>query len=170
MRFFAAIRLPVAPLDQPAFWRAGPVRTTPARTNSPQIARVVSEDEVPANSALYAIRCQLPQRLLKTFNRDDRQALRIGPCVPRVLAGRDEEQIHIRAACSDGLLLHAADRDHRAVEGERARRRDPTTMGDVAAELSCDLEREGEARRRAAHPPEVDVHVDRQLDLRVLVD
>ena len=58
----------------------------------------------------------------------------------------------------------------RAVERERAGRRDPAAVGDVASELARDLEREREPGRRAADATEVDVDVERQLDLRVLVD
>src|SRR4249919_1874253 len=100
-----------APHGQPAFWRGGTHWTTPDRTNSPQIARVVSEDEVPANSAFYATRCQLPQRLLKTFNRNDPQAVRVLPRIARVLPRGHEEEIHIGPARADRLLLHTADRE-----------------------------------------------------------
>src|SRR5580765_7074840 len=99
-----------APHDQAAFclWRGR--ATTPFRTNRPQIAPVVSEDEVPAKSALYFVRCQAPQRLLKTVNRDDVQPVGIVERSLGVFPGVHPEEIHVGFACSDRLLLDAADR------------------------------------------------------------
>src|SRR5580765_5558096 len=111
-----------APHDQAAFclWRGR--ATTPFRTNRPQIAPVVSEDEVPAKSALYFLRCQAPQRLLKTVNRDDLQPVGIVERSFGVLPGRHQEVIHTSPARTDGLLLDAADRQDTPVERELARR------------------------------------------------
>jgi hypothetical protein len=44
------LRSPLA--DQPAFLRPGPGETTPSGMKQPQIAPVVSRDELPAKSAL----------------------------------------------------------------------------------------------------------------------
>ena len=101
VRLVAAICHVVAPLDQPAFCPAGPGPTTPAGRNSPQIAPVVSGDEVPAKSALFAVSCQRLQRLLKTLDRDDLEATGVFLCILRVLACGDEEVIHIRATPTD---------------------------------------------------------------------
>ena len=59
---------------------------------------------------------------------------------------------------------------HGSVEREGAGRGDPAAVGHVATELPGDLERERKPGRRAADAAEVDVDVDRQFDLRVLVD
>src|SRR5262249_40951262 len=78
-----------------AFWRAPSGSTSPVRRNLPQIAPVVSRDEVPAKSALFRARCQLPQRLLKTVNRDDGQPVRVLAGSARIRADRHEEEIHM---------------------------------------------------------------------------
>src|SRR5262245_37253950 len=113
---------------------------------SPQFARVVSEDEVPANSAVLDARCQVPQRLLKTVNRDDLEPVRVLLGSPGVLAGRDEEVIHTGSTHSDRLLLDSPDREDAAVERQLSGSRDTASVGDVPAELTRDLESEGKAR------------------------
>src|SRR5262249_52250342 len=153
-----------------AFWRAPSGSTSPVRRNLPQIAPVVSRDEVPAKSALFRARCQLPQRLLKTVNRDDGQPVRVLAGSARIRADRHEEEIHMGAARADRLLPDPPDGEDRAVEGELARRRDPTAVRDVAAELARYLEGEGKTGGRTADLAEVDAHVDRKPYPCVLVD
>src|SRR6478736_3951192 len=63
-----------------------------------------------------------------------------------------------------------ADRLDAPVQLDLARRGHPASAGDVVPELLVDLEREGKARGRAADVAEVDVHLQRQLDLGVLRD
>ena len=70
----------------------------------------------------------------------------------------------------DHLLLHAADREHVAVELDLARRRHLEPAVDVAAQLLDDVEREREPGRGAADAGQVDLDVDRQLDVRELLD
>ena len=94
--------------DQPAFWRAGLHQTTPSRTNPPQFAAVLRMVKRPAKSAFLWRRCQLLQRLLKTLHRQDLEVARMPACLGRVLARRHDEDIHIRLACADRLLLEAA--------------------------------------------------------------
>src|SRR5829696_610824 len=91
-------------------------------------------------------RCQRPQRLLKVLHSHDRKVFRIASRLKSVVPGRNEEDVHTRFACAERFLLHSADRTDRAVESELAGRGDCLPVGDVAAELLQDVEREGEAR------------------------
>ena len=53
-------------------------RQDPVRTEFRRNLRLFSAGtKVPANSAFLGVRCQLPQRLLKTLNRDDGEPVRI---------------------------------------------------------------------------------------------
>ena len=116
------------------------------------------------NQHFLDVRCQLPQRLLKTLNRDDLEVVGILLRVLGVLARRDEEVIHIRAARPIVFCLTPPIGITGPVERERPGRRDPAAVRHVAAELARDLEREREPGRRPADAPEVDVDLERQLD------
>ena len=88
---------PVAPLDQPAFWRAG-AGGQPLPTNSPQFALLSAQTKCLQNQHFSTVVASFPQRLLKTLNRDDLEVVGILPRVLGVLARRDEEVIHILPA------------------------------------------------------------------------
>ena len=87
-----------------------------------------------------------------------------------VVPSGDEEDVRAGTARPDHLLLDAADRDHIAVQLDRSGGRDLEPAIDVAAQLLDDVERECEPRRRAADAAEVDLDVDRQPDVRGLLD
>jgi hypothetical protein len=87
-----------------------------------------------------------------------------------VSACRHDEEIHIRAARSDRLLLDPPDGQDRPVESQLASRRDLASVSDVASELARDLESEGKTRGWAADSTEVDVDIERKLDVRGLVN
>ena len=114
-----------------------------------------------ANYCFLFERCQCSQRLSKILHRDDRQIPCMPPCLGCVLPSRDEEDVRAGAPGADHLLLHAADREHVAVELDLARRRHLEPAVDVAAQLLDDVEREREPRRGPADAGQVDLDVDR---------
>ena len=98
-----------------------------------QFPAVSGAPKTACSSGFRAEGCQRAQRLWKVFHRDDAEPVRVPSCLPRVVPGRHKEGVHTRPASAERLLLHAADREHLAVEGELSRRRDLVSVGDVAA-------------------------------------
>src|SRR5581483_44703 len=102
--------------------------------------------------------CQRVQRLLKTFHRADAQPFGVLPRIACVLSRGDEKSVHTCCARADRFLLDSADRVHRPVRPDLARRRDLVTMVDVAAELLEDLECEREPRGWTADAVRSELH------------
>ena len=90
------------------------------------------------------------------------------PRLARVIPSGHEEDVRFRLANAEGLLLHAADRRDRAVELDLPRRGDAVAAVDAMAELLHHLEREREPGRRPADVACVDLHLQRQVDVRRL--
>src|SRR6476661_8903901 len=94
-----------------------------------------------------------------------RVALRIARVVP---IDRYQEHVDVRFSYTDRLLLDAADSGHRSVELDLTCRGDLVAVIDVASLFFQQLEREGQAGRRPAHPAEVELDRERQLNVQGL--
>ena len=91
-------------------------------------------------------------------------------CLGRVLPSRDEEHVGPGPLRADHLLRDASDRKHVAVELDLPGRRHLVPAVDRSAQLFDDVEREREPCRGPADAAEVDLDVDRQLDVGGLLD
>src|SRR6266511_3718259 len=114
--------------------------------------------------------CQFVQRLLKVAHSEDPNAVRVAPRLGGVFPSRHDEDANSGVADADRLLADAADRRHGAVELDLARSRDPATVVDVLAQLLEHVERERQSRGGPADVAGVDLHAERQLDERRLID
>ena len=123
--------------------------------------RVFSEQRA-WKSAFRRVRCQLPQRLLKTLHRDGARRMLAGDLAAFCPLGTGRHPHPTGAPVR--LLLDGSDRDDRAIGRECARRGDPAPVRHVAAQLAGDLEhdrpeqasdpgRDRCPRRRAARCP-----------------
>src|SRR5438105_15528091 len=66
--------------------------------------------------ALSGQGCQCAQRLWKSLHSDDAEAIRVAPSLARVIPSRDEEDVRLRLADAERLLLDAPDLGDRAVQ------------------------------------------------------
>ena len=143
-----------------------------ARSQSPQGCARGNARNLRANLSrpksckpLFFGKCsQSAQRLLKVLHRDHAKV----PCIAPGLAALSPAGTRKTSAPAAGppaLLPHArrSGRPCRRARSRRSRRRG--TAVDVAAELLEDLERERRAGRRPADVAEIDVDLDRQIDV-----
>src|SRR5919201_2593991 len=110
-----------------------------------------------AERRTWVVDRQRAQRLLKSLHRDDTDRPRVLPRDSEVVPARHKEHVHMRVARADRFLLGGADLADAAVRSDRSRGRDLVAVVDVAATLLEDLQREGQAGRRAADVSEIEL-------------
>ena len=135
-----------------------------------EFPRLSNQAKLPSSQAFRRHCCQVVQRLLKGVHRHDPHGSR-RTSEPRLRCPQPGPTGCPHASAS---LRSSSARPRRsgapAVELELARRRDLVAAVDVASELLHDLEREGEPGRGADDGAGADLHGERQLDVRALVD